>query len=734
MPNGPGPRQRRATKIANRSHVTPFDRLAQWNAQIMNLGAQGSIPSIVGNDLQFKKLTASDISGVMHKPAIEDLIMGQWDILFSANGNIGMTTGAISGVSTLSSSQNLQISSQTSTLVTGGGFEVQPVLGGEIKLQCASTGGVGPIYIVWPNSTDANSYNITIGGNRTSGSCQVNIMNNNYNNSISSILQLGSGTLGSNRISARQIDIDAGTNGLQMGSDAGVTIDAATNFEIDAGGILDLSGNQIVIDASSMTNGVGVNISAANAITMDAANIDVEATTKLDLSGTNITINSSNGNIEVKAGATLDLSSDNTKLNGTTTVDITGSTIDMRYDVSMNVTQDISTNEIWIKNIGGSGYARQRENDSGFGSSGWPSTNGNSQGNNTIVKIGRWVDYGGLAAVNMWTVPNISPWNQMSNSNSVIQDGRSLVGMNLRSTYNYFLKRFAQGNLQMGDFQVRQKSARFFEQNETDTTANITTEGDIGFVKISGNTSNRSFVYYGNNDIITMKNPMSLSFSSRYAYGTNAGIALWRLTDGSGGSLSLTSGTSSTLGQFRFIKPAGGSNPSLDGPVSWASDNVMSPGSGCLPKIAIDGGNMFHSRNNIPQSGWIVGFIVMEGGNNITFESYQANTSGATTGTPGPFGTLSFDIITGTISSSGVSSTVLASDIHFHTLNGGTRTQRTMKTFQNAIRYDNITTGLGIRFKVTVSNPQNPQFGYNFVSIKGNTLLIELLVIEDVKL
>ena len=305
--------------------------------------------------------------------------------------------------------------------------------------------------------------------------------------------------------------------------------------------------------------------------------------------------------------------------------------------------------------------------------------------------------------------------------------------MNLRSTYNYFLKRFAQGNLQMGDFLVRQKSARFFEQNETDTSANITTEGDIGFVKISGNTSNQSFVYYGNNDIITMKNPMSLSFSSRYAYGTNAGIALWRLTDGSGGSLSLTPGTSSTLGQFRFIKPAGGSNPSLDGPVSWASDNVMSPGSGCLPKIAVDGGGMLHSRNNIPQSGWIVGFIVMEGGNNITFETYQANTSGATTGAPGPFGTLSFDIITGTISSSGVSSTVLASDIHFHTLNGGTRTQRTMKTFQNAIRYDNITTGLGIRFKVTVLNPQNPQVGYNFVSIKGNTLLIELLVIEDIK-
>ena len=726
MPNGPGPRQRRATKIANRSHVTPFDKLAQWNAQIMNLGAQGSIPSIVGNSLEFVKLTAANIPGVMDNPATEDLIMGQWDILFSANGNIGMTNGAISGVSTLSSSQNLQISSQTGTLVTGGRFEVQPILGAEIKLQCASTGGVGPINIVWPDTLDANGYNITIGGNRTSGSCQVNIMNNNYNNSAS-FLQLGSGTLGSNRISARQIDIDAGTNGLQMGSDAGVTIDAATHIEIDAAGRLDLSGNQIFIDSDGAG---GVNVSSATDITMDAATVDVEATTKLDLSGTNMSINSSN-NLEVKAGATLDLSSDNSKLNGTTTLDITGATINMRYDVSMNVTQDISTNEIWITNIGGSGYARQRENDAGFGSSGWPSSNGTTQGNNTIVKIGRWVDYGGLAAVNMWTLPNISPWNQMSNSNSVIQDGRSLVGMNLRSTYNYFLKREAQGNLQMGDFQVRQKSAQFFDQTETWADTNLTENGDIGFVEISAKSNNQSFVYYGNSDVITMKNPMSLSFSSRYAYGTDSGTVLWTLTAGSG-SLSVTPGTSSTLGQFRFIKPGSGSG-SGGGSVSWASDTVMSPGSGFLPKISLDGGGMIHSRNNIPQSGWIVGFIVMEGGINTTFESYTASSPLDTSGTTGNFGSLSFDIITGTIPSSGLSPTVVASNIHFHTLNGGTRTQRTMKTFRNAIRYNNITTGLGIRFKVTVNDPNNPTLN-NFVSIKGNTLLIELLVIEDVKL
>ena len=110
----PGPRQRRATKIANRSKVTPFDRLAQWNAQIMNLGPQGAIPSIVGNSLEFVKLNASSIPGVMDNPATEDLRMGPWDILFDTGGNINMTNGMISGVQNLNSSGNLTLSAPTS--------------------------------------------------------------------------------------------------------------------------------------------------------------------------------------------------------------------------------------------------------------------------------------------------------------------------------------------------------------------------------------------------------------------------------------------------------------------------------------------------------------------------------------------------------------------------------------------------------------------------------------------
>tara|TARA_X000001036_G_scaffold357804_1_gene340162 strand:- start:725 stop:2665 length:1941 start_codon:yes stop_codon:yes gene_type:complete len=402
----------------------------------------------------------------------------------------------------------------------------------------------------------------------------------------------------------------------------------------------------------------------------------------------------------------------------------------VQFNPSGTPSGTINLSEFKLTNINGSGYARHRENHAGFPyQGGWPNS-GTTAGSNTVFKIHGWVDYGGLAAVNLFTLPNVSPWPQIADNPNA--DGRGLIGMNLRSTYNYFLKRYAQGDLYMQDHQVRQKSALFHDQTETWADTNISQKGDIGFVEISTKSDNQSFVYHGNNDVITMKNPMSLSFSARYAYGTHSGTVLWTSTQGSGGSLSATNPTGSTLGQFRFIKPGSGAGPN-QGSVSWASDTVMSPGSGCLPKIATDGSGMLHSRNNIPQSGWIVGFIVMEGGNSTTFEAYQSNNPNATSGTPGNYGSLVFDIVTGNFASGTGLSTSIASDIHTHNINGGSRTQRTMKTFREAIRYDNITTGLGIRFKVTVADPNQPGL-WNFVSIKGNTLLIELLVIEDVVL
>ena len=81
---GTGHSARYKGSISNRSKVSPFEQLAKWNQQL--LGADGAVPSIVnGGDLQFKKLDASDIAGVMHNPATEDLNMNNFNIINATN-------------------------------------------------------------------------------------------------------------------------------------------------------------------------------------------------------------------------------------------------------------------------------------------------------------------------------------------------------------------------------------------------------------------------------------------------------------------------------------------------------------------------------------------------------------------------------------------------------------------------------------------------------------------------
>jgi len=318
MPTGPGPRQRRATKIANRSHVAPFDRLAQWNAQIMNLGAQGSIPSIVGNTLKFVKLNASSIPGIMDNPATEDLDMNSFGIIRANRLEVDSNPAGTPSVSIIGGqSATLSVKSTNTALIEMEG-PVNTILRGKSKLKLETE-----------NNASSNNIEISPYGTLALQSLGVG-------GAGSGTIVIGDSSLALMDLTGTQISLDAGTTGLQLSSDAAITIDATANIEIetftnikmdangdieiDAAGRLDLSGSQIFIDS----DGVGVNISAANIITMDAANIDVEATTKLDLSGTNMTINSTN-NLEVKAGTTLDITGANINIGSTSsTVDISG--------------------------------------------------------------------------------------------------------------------------------------------------------------------------------------------------------------------------------------------------------------------------------------------------------------------------------------------------------------------------------------------------------------------------
>ena len=118
---GTGHSARYKGSISNRSKVSPFEQLAKWNQQL--LGADGAVPSIVnGGDLQFKKLDASDIAGVMHNPATEDLNMNNFNITNCNQLNTTFIT-------------NLQQISAISTA----GLDIQSANGGGINMLTAGS-------------------------------------------------------------------------------------------------------------------------------------------------------------------------------------------------------------------------------------------------------------------------------------------------------------------------------------------------------------------------------------------------------------------------------------------------------------------------------------------------------------------------------------------------------------------------------------------------------------------
>ena len=110
---GTGHSHRYKGSISNRVRKSPFQQLAEWNAQL--LGADGNVPTITGGggSLAFKKLDASDIDGVMHNPATEDLDMNSFNI--TSNGVLDISAAGL----TLSSIGEIVIGKNLGTIVIG---------------------------------------------------------------------------------------------------------------------------------------------------------------------------------------------------------------------------------------------------------------------------------------------------------------------------------------------------------------------------------------------------------------------------------------------------------------------------------------------------------------------------------------------------------------------------------------------------------------------------------------
>jgi hypothetical protein len=208
---GTGHSARYKGSISNRSKVSPFEQLAKWNQQL--LGADGAVPSIVnGGDLQFKKLDASDIAGVMHNPATEDLNMNNFNIFNATNITLSGT---------------LRIDATTSDMLitntTGIGSISKP--GGQIRITSSDIVGGLAESAVFTLQAAATTPNATISLTDTRKNSKIEIGHASVGAANTDLRQIKIGVTSSGYNGGEQIDIGSTsiggiTNAINIGNTA----------------------------------------------------------------------------------------------------------------------------------------------------------------------------------------------------------------------------------------------------------------------------------------------------------------------------------------------------------------------------------------------------------------------------------------------------------------------------------------------------------------------------------
>lgn len=140
---GTGHSARYKGSISNRVRISPFQRLAEWNSQL--LGADGAVPTITGGggSLAFKKLDASDIEGVLHNPT-------KVNLQFTNSAGI-QSTGAF------------KISATGRLTLNGGGGTIIGVSGGKVGMY-----GIGPVPQFYPGLLPVSAIYQSTGGSPVS--------------------------------------------------------------------------------------------------------------------------------------------------------------------------------------------------------------------------------------------------------------------------------------------------------------------------------------------------------------------------------------------------------------------------------------------------------------------------------------------------------------------------------------------------------------------------------------
>jgi hypothetical protein len=220
---GTGHSARYKGSISNRSKVSPFENLAKWNAQL--LGADGMVPSITGGGggLEFKKLNASDIDGVMTNPAST---AGGGSLNMNAFGitnNQQLETSSILFSPPLSTANYGTITSNTNGITVNTnlldfratvGRDVIMTVQNDITMRAVKDIDIGPF------NTDTLLQKINI-GSRTGAqqNKEVNIMAfGTYSGGLPCFLRLGNATVSATQISSLQTTINGGNTLTLSGS------------------------------------------------------------------------------------------------------------------------------------------------------------------------------------------------------------------------------------------------------------------------------------------------------------------------------------------------------------------------------------------------------------------------------------------------------------------------------------------------------------------------------------
>ena len=289
---GTGHSARYKGSISNRSKISPFEHLAKWNQQL--LGADGAIPTIVGgNSLEFKKLDASDIAGVMTNPA---------NLSIPSGGSLDMSCLDITQVRQLKFCRvNGGASFQSDELIISnnnvdGNIQIRDK---PLKLrQLSAVGTTNQVDLILDSTSSTNNIELSVRGETTNDGKIFIGFEADLSAPFSASRNITIGHRASSHGGKQNINIGVVATGQDTINIGSASSNTFTN--INAGTNLSLGSLSTV---SASLRGAQTTISGTNAqILLSSSNLAIDASATVLLSGQTINVGAGTANSNVNIG------------------------------------------------------------------------------------------------------------------------------------------------------------------------------------------------------------------------------------------------------------------------------------------------------------------------------------------------------------------------------------------------------------------------------------------------